>query len=182
MNQFQQDLTTFVEFVEQYKQYQEIQQQTLQQLQDESVSTITNLSLNQNTRYTDSIEAFDQQSGQLNTGLEDFGKQLEKNNNNISTLSTVRLEQADQQTEEMMAYFKEREESSINKVESELQSLKQKVTRENQGNSNRSTVNASDVSTEQTTTEKLNMEEEKKELQAIAKRDEWNQGEPSNDR
>ncbi len=168
MNQFQQDLTTFVEFVEQYKQYQELQQQTLQQLQDESVSTITNLSLNQNTRYTDSIEAFDQQSGQLNTGLEDFGKQLEKNNNNISTLSTVRLEQVDQQTEEMMAYFKEREESSINKVESELQSLKQKVTRENQENSNRPTVNASDVSTEQTTTEKLNMEEEKKELQAIA--------------
>lgn len=165
MNQFQKDLTDFVKFVEQYKEYQEKQQQTLQQLQDNSLTEVANISMNQTSRYTNSIELFNQQSGQINVGLEEIGKQLEKSNQNISALSTVQLDK----TEKMMTYFREQDENSFNEIESTLGSLKKELTRENQGQAYPATVDMSRFSTEQTTTEKLNMEEERTELQAIAK-------------
>lgn len=165
MNQFQKDLTDFVEFVEKYKEYQEKQQQTLQQLQDNSLTEVANISMNQTSRYTNSIELFNQQSGQINVGLEEIGKQLEKSNQNISALSNVQLDK----TEKMMTYFREQDENSFNEIESTLGSLKKELTRENQGQAYPAAVDMTRFSTEQTTTEKLNMEMERTELQAIAK-------------
>lgn len=169
MNQFQQELTNFVKFVDQYKQYQEKQQLTLQQLQDDSMTKIANLSLNQTTRFTDSIDSFDQQSGQFSVNLEEMGQQIEKNHTNIDTLSAIRLEQANNQTKHMMTYLQDREKDSFLELESELQSLKKKITRDNQGKSNQSSVQAVRLSTEEATAEKINMEKERTELQAIAK-------------
>ena len=169
MNQFQQELTTFVKLVEQYKGYQETQGQTLTQLQGESLSAIAAFSSNQMPKFTNSIESFAQQSGQLSAGLDEISQQLEKNQNNMNALSDVRVEQVEEQKEEMMAYLREREEHTLNQMESELQTLKKEVASEGQGQGHETAVEESPVSTEEVTTEKINMEQERTELQEIAK-------------
>ncbi len=63
----------------------------------------------------------------------------------MNTLSDVRVEQVEEQKEEMMAYLREREEDSLNQIESELQTLKQR-SNERESRSSRHQISGKGVS------------------------------------
>jgi len=169
INQFEQSLTGFVEFVEKYKEYQEAQQQVLQQLQEESLGTIKAFSANQIPTLTDSINSFNQQGGQLSLELEEMGKQLEENSENVNNLSAIRLDQIDRQKEELIAYFRERETNFLNKVVNKLQTLKSELTNGPQQPDNEGAADTAQTPTEQSSAGMVNTEKEREELQSIAK-------------
>ncbi|MEH6946111.1 type VII secretion protein EsaA [Bacillus sp. JJ634] len=169
INQFEQNLTAFVEFVEKYKEYQEAQQQILQQLQEESLGTIEAFASNQIPTLTDSINSFNQQGGQLSLELEEMGKQLEENSENVNNLSAIRLDQIDRQKEELIAYFRERETESLNQAVNKLQTLKSELTNGPQQPDNQGAADTAQTPTEQSSAGTVNTEKEREELQSIAK-------------
>ena len=179
LNQFEQNLESFVQFVDQYQEYQNDQQLLLQKLQDENVVTIQALAGNQVPLYSDTNDFLNNGGQQMTNNLQLLNSQLQQNNEMLGELSIIRKTQVEKQKEELLTFFKEQENSALEKIQSTIISQKNELSKEisssnsNGGASSNGTQAEpamSDLSNTNTaaTSPSPSMEEERAELQAIA--------------
>jgi putative membrane protein len=179
LNQFEQNLESFVQFVDQYQDYQNDQQLLLQKLQDENVVTIQALAGNQAPLYSDSNDFLNNGGQQMTNNLQLLNSQLQQNNEMLGELSIIRKTQVEKQKEELLAFFKEQENSALEKMQSTIISQKNELSQgtpssnSNDGASSNGTQAEpaiSDLSNANTSTtpSSPSMAEERAELQAIA--------------
>jgi putative membrane protein len=179
LNQFEQNLESFVQFVDQYQDYQNDQQLLLQKLQDENVVTIQALAGNQAPLYSDSNDFLNNGGQQMTNNLQLLNSQLQQNNEMLGELSIIRKTQVEKQKEELLAFFKEQENSALEKMQSTIISQKNELSKgtpssnSNDGASSNGTQAEpaiSDLSNANTSTtpSSPSMAEERAELQAIA--------------
>lgn len=109
VQQFEQNLTSFVRFVEEFKEYQNNQQEVLQQLQDESISSIQLLASVQPSRHGDMQDYLSQEGREINAGLEAINNSMGKNNAALGKLSNVRQSEVGRQTDEMKTFLEKQE-------------------------------------------------------------------------
>lgn len=181
LNQFEQNLESFVQFVEQYQEYQNEQQSLLQKLQDENVVSIQALAGNQDPLYSDSIDFLNHGGQQMTNNLQLLESQLQQNNEMLGELSTIRKTQVEKQKKELIIFLKEQENSTLNQIQTTILSQKNELSKRtppinpNDGSSANETqaeTATSAMSKTNTNTATISpspsMEEEMAELQAIA--------------
>ncbi len=137
VQQFEQNLTSFVQFVEEFKEYQNSQQDVLQQLQDDSIKSIQLLATAQPSRHADVQDYLSQEAREVNSGLQSISNNMEKNNAAFGDLSELRQSEVGRQTGEMKTFLEKQEEialvqknSQLNGLEDSLKDLKKKLEEE----------------------------------------------------
>lgn len=103
VQQFEQNLTSFVQFVEEFKEYQNNQQEVLQQLQDESISSIQLLATAQPTRHAEVQDYLSQEGRGINAGLASIARSMDQNNGTLEDLSEIRRFEMGTQKEELLS-------------------------------------------------------------------------------
>ena len=129
LNQFEQNLESFVQFVEQYQEYQNEQQSLLQKLQDENVVSIQALAGNQDPLYSDSIHFLNHGGQQMTNNLQLLESQLQQNNEMLGELSTIRKTQVEKQKKELIIFLKEQENSTLNQIQTTILSQKNELSK-----------------------------------------------------
>lgn len=137
VQQFEDNLTSFVQFVDQFKEYQDSQQLVLQELQDESMGSIQLLATAQPSRYAQVQDYLSQEGREINSGLESVNSSMESNNNALNELSELRKSEVGRQTGDMEAFFEQQEQiameqknEDLSKLEKTIDSLKGKLAKE----------------------------------------------------
>ncbi|MGD7052380.1 type VII secretion protein EsaA [Sutcliffiella horikoshii] len=187
VQQFEDNLTSFVQFVDQFKEYQDSQQLVLQELQDESMGSIQLLATAQPSRFAQVQEYFSQGGTEINNGLESVNSSMESNNTALNELSELRKSEVDRQTGDMEAFFEQQEQiamsqknADLSELETTLENLKDELEKEGEKEPGKpedpkpvTTSSVSEVkdddSEEVEVPENRSFENEIKELNAIAK-------------
>ncbi len=102
VQQFEDNLTSFVQFVDQFKEYQDSQQLVLQELQDESMGSIQLLATSQPSRYAQVQDYLSQEGTEINNGLQTINNSMEKNNSSLLELSDTRKKDMGNQKEALI--------------------------------------------------------------------------------
>ncbi len=185
VQQFEQNLTSFVQFVEEFKEYQNNQQDMLQQLQDESISNIQLLANVQPSRHGEMQDYLSQEGREINAGLQSINDSMEENNVALGALSNLRQSEVGRQTGEMKTFLEKQEEiamlqktTQLNKLEDSIDELKKELEKEGENDpgepENPATASTSSVNKtrEKTSTEEIpdekKLEKEIEELNKIA--------------
>ncbi|MCG1020365.1 type VII secretion protein EsaA [Sutcliffiella horikoshii] len=185
VQQFEQNLTSFVQFVEEFKEYQNNQQEVLQQLQDESISSIQLLATAQPTRHAEVQDYLSQEGRGINAGLESINNSMQMNNVALGELSDLRQSEVGRQTSEMKTFLENQEEialllknTQLNKLEESLNDLKRELEKEGEKEPGKpvdptpastSSVNKTRGNTsDEETPKKRSLEQEIAELNSIA--------------
>ncbi|ART76067.1 type VII secretion protein EsaA [Sutcliffiella horikoshii] len=187
VQQFEDNLTSFVQFVDQFKEYQDSQQLVLQELQDESMGSIQLLATAQPSRFAQVQEYFSQGGTEINNRLESVNSSMESNNTALNELSELRKSEVDRQTGDMEAFFEQQEQiamsqknADLSELETTLENLKDELEKEGEKEPGKpedpkpvTTSSVSEVkdddSEEVEVPENRSFENEIKELNAIAK-------------
>ncbi|WP_404449681.1 type VII secretion protein EsaA [Sutcliffiella horikoshii] len=137
VQQFEENLTSFVQFVEQFKEYQDSQQLVLQELQDESMGSIQLLASTQPSRYAQVQDYLFQEGTEINNGLESINTSMESNNSALTELSELRKSEVGRQTGDMQAFFEQQEQiaqaqkdADLKSVEASIKELKEELQKE----------------------------------------------------
>ena len=127
VQQFEDNLTSFVQFVDQFKEYQDSQQLVLQELQDESMGSIQLLATAQPSRYAQVQDYLSQEGREINSGLESVNDSMENNNSALANLSELRKSEVGRQTGDMEAFFEQQEQIAMSQKNSDLTSLEETI-------------------------------------------------------
>ncbi|MEA3321769.1 MAG: type VII secretion protein EsaA [Bacillota bacterium] len=129
VQQFEDNLTSFVQFVEEFREYQDNQQLMLQELQDESMGSIQLIATAQPSRHAQVQDYLSQEGTEINNGLESVNSSMESNNAALSELSELRKSEVDRQAGDMQAFFEQQEQIALSQKNADLSELE--VTIEN---------------------------------------------------
>lgn len=127
VQQFEDNLTSFVQFVEQFKEYQDNQQLVLQELQDESMGSIQLLATAQPSRHAQVQDYLSQEGREINNGLETVNSSMESNNNALNKLSELRKSEVGRQTGDMEAFFEQQEQIAMAQKNTDLIKLEKTI-------------------------------------------------------
>ncbi len=127
VQQFEDNLTSFVQFVDQFKEYQDSQQLVLQELQDESMGSIQLLATSQPSRYAQVQDYLSQEGTEINNRLESVNNSMESNNTALNELSELRKSEVGRQTGDMEAFFEQQEQIAMSQKNSDLTSLEETI-------------------------------------------------------
>ncbi|MGD6871880.1 type VII secretion protein EsaA [Sutcliffiella horikoshii] len=187
VQQFEDNLTSFVQFVDQFKEYQDSQQLVLQELQNESMGSIQLLATAQPSRFAQVQDYLSQEGTEINNGLETVNSSMESNNTALNELSELRKSEVDRQTGDMEAFFEQQEQiamsqknADLSELETTLENLKDELEKEGEKEppgkpedpkpeTATSVSEVTDDDSEVEVPENRSFENEIKELNAIAK-------------
>ncbi|KMJ58374.1 hypothetical protein AB685_10790 [Bacillus sp. LL01] len=127
VQQFEENLTSFVQFVDQFKEYQDSQQLVLQELQDESMGSIQLLASTQPSRHAEVQDYLSQEGTEINNGLESINNSMESNKTNLGELSELRKSEVDRQTSDMEAFFEQQEQIALSQKNADLTKLEETI-------------------------------------------------------
>lgn len=137
VQQFEDNLTSFVQFVEQFKEYQDSQQLVLQDMQNESMGNIQLLASTQPSRYAQVQDYLSQEGTEINNGLESINTSMESNNSALTELSELRKSEVGRQTGDMQAFFEQQEQiaqaqkdADLKAAEASIMELKEELQKE----------------------------------------------------
>ncbi|UAC47785.1 type VII secretion protein EsaA [Bacillus aquiflavi] len=125
VQQFEESLTAFVTYVDEYKTYQDHQQQLLAKLQEENIIMIQQT--NQNPTYVDSKGMFDQNSTKFSSEMKNIEGQLKEKNKTLNSLSTIRQEQVERQTNELVGYIVGKDHVNLDKLQKNMLPLRDQL-------------------------------------------------------
>ncbi|CAM4006623.1 type VII secretion protein EsaA [Mesobacillus zeae] len=101
VQQFEQNLSSFIEYVDAYRIYQDKQQEILGKIQDESIAAVQKTTENQVPRHEGTKSMFAEKTDTVALGMQKVNDNLEDNKNTFSALETMRQSQVDRQAKDM---------------------------------------------------------------------------------